>query len=67
MVAMYSKKMKVELVEIAVKPYPYNILLLSYFYKVDISQVPDLSYLIRKCRVLWLLKHSLYYANKPEK
>ena len=67
MVAMYSKKMKVELVEIVVKPYPYNIFLLSYFYKVDISQVPDLSYLIRKCRVLWLLKDSLYYANKPEK
>jgi len=67
MVAMYSKKVKVELVEIVVKPYPYNILLLSYFYKVDISQVPDLSYLIRKCRVLWLLKDSLYYANKIEK
>jgi hypothetical protein len=34
MVAMYSKKMKVELVDIAVKPYPWNMLLLSYFYKL---------------------------------
>jgi hypothetical protein len=49
MVAMYSKKMKVELVDIAVKHYPWNMLLFSYFYKSDISQVPDLSYLISKC------------------